>query len=80
MNIEKNHKNHHIWVLYLAKFVKILKICFVQSVPHNLNIHVIQILENNTETSLAVMKKNETKMHLYLLEAQIISCSFLPQM
>jgi len=57
MNIEKNHKNHHIWVLYLAKFVKILKICFVQSVPHNLNIHVIQILENNTETSLAVMKK-----------------------
>ena len=35
---------------YLAKFVKVLKICFVESVPHNLNIHVIQILQKTNSS------------------------------
>lgn len=29
---------------YFTEFVKVLKVCFVKSVPHNLDIHVIQIL------------------------------------
>jgi hypothetical protein len=39
-------KKPYLSTAYLAKFVKILKISFVESVPHNLNIHVIQILQN----------------------------------
>lgn len=49
------------WNAYLAKSVEILKVCFVEGIPHNFNVHVIQVLENIHIRGRWMQKTNNTK-------------------
>lgn len=40
---------------YLTKLVKVLKVCLVKSIPHNFNVHVIQVLQKHkSNTNLSI--------------------------
>lgn len=63
---------------YLAKLIKVFKVCLVKGIPHDLNVHVIQILQRK-QRCIFVEKKyflNSGRKFKYVY-SQNINLTFL---
>lgn len=56
---------------YLTKPVKVFKVCLVKSIPHDFNIHVIQILKKRMKNK----KQNGKTIKIRNLNPEIIQKS-----
>lgn len=50
---------------YLTELVKVFEVCLVKSIPHNFNVHVIQVLQQyKSSTNLSIYQCSHTHRDL----------------